>query len=157
MRLGWVRDVGALLAQHPELDFEKILAWARAGGYLRVILLSLVAARDGASVRLPDPVCRAVDADRAVAGLWQEVLGSVLDIARPEPRNDRIDRFRWTMRERWRDRISYGMLTLCSPRRHHVELVALPRALSWGYYAIKRGIDFALRPLWAALGALKGR
>jgi hypothetical protein len=58
------------------------------------------------------------------------------------------------MRERWRDRLRYVGRTLISPRRHHLELVALPRHLRWGYFVVKLGLDFAVTPAWKAFKAV---
>jgi Uncharacterised nucleotidyltransferase len=147
-RLAWVRDIAGVLHAFGEIDLERVLARARAGGYERLMLLSLAVANRYAATTLPAAVFRRIEEERPLVILLGEIDRRLFGPAVSEPRNDRIDRFRLQLRERWSDRARYVIRTVFSPRRHHLEVVHLPRSLCWGYYPLKLGIDYAADPLW---------
>ena len=89
-------------------------------------------------------------------GLMDEIRGQLFDTEAVEPRNDRVEPFRLKFRERRLDRLKYTARTVFSPRRLHLEAAQLPAALSWAYYPLKVGIDYAVAPAWRALNRLKG-
>jgi hypothetical protein len=150
-RLAWIRDVAALLARYPELDLEACVMRARRQGCARILLLGLGVAQKCAQAQLPAVVGRAIDADQTTSALRGEVVAHLFGPARDTPWNDRVDRFRLRMRERWADRVRYVSRTWLTPRRHHIEMVALPGPLRWGYVPLKLGLDFAVLPLWGLL------
>ncbi len=142
-RLAWIRDVAAVLTKWPNLDLEAAVQRARARGCARLLLLSLSVVRECAGVSLPEAIGDAIEADPAIGQLRQEVLEALFQPDRPEPRNDRVEPFRFRLRERWSDRLRYASRTWLTPRRRHVEMVALPYRMRWGYYPLKLGADFA--------------
>jgi hypothetical protein len=150
-RLAWIRDVAGVLAAFPDIDLQRVLEQARARGYARLLLLSLAVAREYAAAPLPADMVRIIKSDRTLVGLMDDIGRSLFDVAAAEPRNDRIEPFRLRIRERWSDRLRYVARTLTTPRRHHLEMVSLPAALSWGYYPLKLGIDYALLPVWQVI------
>ena len=147
-RLTWIRDVGALVACSPDLDFDALVARARTFGCARLLLVGLAVASMCTGVQLPVAVERLIETDRMTGVLANQVLARLFDAATQSPRNDRIERFRFQSRERWSDRIRYVARTLLSPGRDHIEIVALPEALRWAYFPLKWVHDFGLLPLW---------
>jgi Uncharacterised nucleotidyltransferase len=150
-RLAWVRDVAALLAKHPELDLEASIARARNCGCGRILRLGLAVAQECARVQFPDTLRRAIEADAVTAMLQHEVVNALFGPPKPSPRNDRVEPFRLRMRERRSDRLRYVTRTWLTPRRHHIEMVALPAALRWAYFPLKWGLDFAVLPIWSLI------
>jgi hypothetical protein len=150
-RLSWIRDVAGLLETSPGMDLHRVLAEARSRGYERVVLMSLAVAREFAGAQLPTRTATRVARDRTLVSLLDDIRCRIFDPAAPEPRNDRVDTFRIRMRERSSDRMKYVIRTLFSPRRHHLELCALPPGFGWGYFAIKVGMDYAALPIWNAV------
>lgn len=146
-RLAWVRDVAGVLATWPDLDLEGAARRLRARGCERLFLLSLDVARQCAGVALPVAIEAAIALDPTIGELSKEVSAGLFQSGRPGPRNDRVEAFRFRLRERWSDRLRYAALTWLTPRRRHLEALALPHALSWVYYSIKIGIDFAYYPV----------
>ena len=155
-RLAWIRDVAALLQKGGQLDLARLLVDARRLGCARLMLLGLGVAAECAGANLPPGVAAAIRADGMASLLVKEVFdGLWQDCA--EPRNDRIDSFRFRMREQWRDRVSYVTRTLTAPRRPHLEAVALPAGFGWGYHPIRVGLDFAVLPVRSVLRRLTCR
>jgi hypothetical protein len=148
-RLAWIRDVAGVLAKWPDLELEAVIERARRQGYARLLLLSLAVVRECAGVSLPGAVRQAIAADPTIAVLRRGIVASLLLDHRTEPRNDRVDPFRLQLRERWSDRLRYTWRTRLTPRRSHLEMVALPRRLRWLYYPLKWGTDFAITPAWS--------
>ncbi len=156
-RLAWIRDIAGVLTVFPDIDLQHVLRQARARGYARLLLLSLAVAREYAGAPLASDIIRIIDSDRTLVSLMDEVGRSLFEVEPAEPRNDRIEPFRLRMRERWSDRLRYALRTLTTPRRHHLEMVSLPAGLSWGYYPLKLGIDYACLPAWELLKACRIR
>jgi hypothetical protein len=148
-RLAWIRDVAGVLAKWPDLDLEAVVERARRQGYARLLLLSFAVVRECAEVALPGAVRQAIAADPAIAVLVRRIVDGLFLDHRTEPRNDRVDSFRLQLRERWSDRMRYTWRTRLTPRRYHLELVALPGRLCWLYYPLKWGTDFAVAPAWS--------
>ena len=145
-RLSWVRDVAGVLAAWPGIDLDALLVRASETGCARMLLLSLEVVRRCGGVALPATVAEAIHRDPEAEALAGDVMDALFR-PRPEPRNDRLEPFRYRMRERRMDRLRYAWLTWITPRRRHLEMAALPRGLGWGYYPIKIGADYALGPL----------
>lgn len=146
--LAWIRDVAGAIRKYPGQDLDACVAQAGRFGCERILLLGLALAGDCAQAPLPPLVVQAIEAARGLARLREEVIAGLFAPAKPEPRNDRIDRFRLRMRERWTDRARYVARTWTTPRRHHIETVALPSSLSWAYRPLKMVLDYAVLPLW---------
>jgi hypothetical protein len=147
-RLAWIRDVSALLTAMPGLDVEACLARARSCGCERVLLVGMGVARRYAGAALPATIERMIAADRQALNLEREVGRWLFDAGRRSPVNDRVDRFRFLIRERWRDRLRYVTRTWLFPGRDHLEMVALPEPLLWAYFPVKWAHDYVALPLW---------
>lgn len=152
-RLAWVRDVAALLHGEPAVDLEGCLDEAGRAGCRRIVLLGLSLARTCAGATLPPAIVEAIAADKMVAELEAEVLDHLFSESWVLPANDRVSPFRLRMRERWLDRVRYVTRTWLLPRREHIEMVALPASLAWGYVPLKVGVDYVARPIWHVLKA----
>jgi hypothetical protein len=147
-RLAWIRDVAALVKRFPDLDLEACIARARSSGCMRLLLVGLALARRCGGVRLATTIERLIDADRTTVALQQRAMMWLFDPDKEPPRNDRVDRFRFMMRERFADRLRYVSRTLLCPGRMHLEIVALPSPLAWLYFPLKCAHDFVALPLW---------
>jgi hypothetical protein len=157
-RLAWIRDVAALLSCYPELDLETCLDTARRAGCGRILLLGLAVALRFAAQPLPPFVARRIAEDHDVQLLVSEVIEGLFEgHGRPLPANDRVHGFRLRMRERWSDRVRYIGRTWLLPRREHIEMVALPRPLVWGYVPLKLVVDCIVGPAWQLVKPAMGR
>ena len=148
-RLAWIQDVAGVLATWPDLDVAAAVERARRRGYARLLLVSLAVAEACTGVPLAPSIRQAIAADPTVGVLLREIVDGLFLDHRTEPRNDRVDPFRIRLRERWSDRLRYTWRTRLTPRRRHLETVALPQRLRWVYYLVKWGTDLALTPAWS--------
>lgn len=152
VRLQWIADVAALLHRHPDLDLDGILRDARTRGLERMVLLGIGLARDVLGVTLPAAASRQVDADAEARALMDVVKTRLATAAPVESSVFRPSRFRWRMRERWRDRLNYFVRTIATPREIHVQLVPWLRLPPVGYVPVKLVHDYVALPLWRRFG-----
>jgi hypothetical protein len=148
-RLGWIRDLAALLEQASALglDLERALDHARRQGCARIVLAGLEVARQLLDASLTDGVRRAIHDDRVIAAMVDEVRKRLFVSGRP-PDNARVTSFGYRMHDRAANRIRYVARTLLMPRAQHIGMVALPSALAWGYYPLRWSHDYVALPLW---------
>lgn len=154
-RLRMVYGVAKHLAAHGEADWPARLAFARAQGSERSLLLGLAMAKAALGATLPPPVERALldarlggatDIALRVLGTWRSV-------------GARLGNFSWqrfSALDRPGDRARYVLRFFAYPRMKHLEVVRLP---AWAY-----GLDFpiamihevVLLPLWRLWHRLAG-
>jgi hypothetical protein len=156
-RLAWIRDVAALLAESPQLDVEACVAHARSHGCERLLLVGLAVARRHAGAVLPRAIERMIGGDPTTRVLELDVGQRLFESGRPSPVNERVHRFRFLVRERWRDRLRYVARTWLSPGRDHLEMVSLPGSLAWAYFPVKWVHDYVALPLWRLIRPLVRR
>jgi hypothetical protein len=152
-RLIWVADIAALFHAHPAIDWVTVLEQAKKIGCLRMTLVAAELARALLDARLPDHVRVAIARDRAVARLVESVR---VGMSTPSgtPSVFRLSAFRWTIRERFADRLRYASRTLLTARVPHFRNLDLPDRLSFLYPAVRLGQDFLVLPVWDVLKEL---
>jgi hypothetical protein len=141
-RLMWFSDLAELLAAHPLLDWDCVVARARRRGARRVLFLGLTLARDLVGAALPEMIQDQIAADPAVAPLAARVRDHLFAPPGVFHRGDKRLVFYLRMRERRRDRISSlfhlargrDMLT---PNAGDRTFVSLPPTLSFLYYLLR--------------------
>jgi hypothetical protein len=137
-RLEWLADVAALVARHPELDWETLIARARQAGALRLVWLGLWLASDLLGAPVPGQVLAQVRADRRVGLIAADVRAALFDEALAIRRSERpVYIFNLAMRERRRDRIHYWLSRGFMPTTEDVAFVALPGRLLPLYYLLR--------------------
>ncbi len=137
-RLGWICDVAELLRRTPELDLCGVLDQARALGVERIVLLGLRLAAELVDAPLPDRVVRRVRDDRRVGALAAQVRATLfrrVPTAIPDPWELRW--FHLRARERWRDRLRYGVRVAFTPTAGDWAWLRLPDALYPLYYVAR--------------------
>jgi hypothetical protein len=143
-RIGWICDVGELLASNPDLDWLYIFELATHTGTRRILLLGLALARELLQSPLPDQVCTWIDSDKAVLPLTGHVRHRLFDDRNIRDRILEKPRFYISVRERLRDRIpAYRYLVIAAfsqlfvPQSEDREAIALPGALAVLYYLVR--------------------
>jgi hypothetical protein len=147
-RLSWIRDLAALVYGNHDLDFELSLARAKACGCARLMLVGILVAAKCTELHVPPSVQPFVDADRRTGSLADQVIATLFTSTRRVLNHDRVDPFRFHIRERRSDRARYVARTLLFPARGHIEMIALPAALSGAYFPLKWMHALLLLPLW---------
>jgi putative nucleotidyltransferase-like protein len=72
-RLMWVADIAAIVAHHPELDWQRARQYAADVGALRMFFLALQLAEDLLGAPMPAPLAADVARDASVRRLSQQV------------------------------------------------------------------------------------
>jgi hypothetical protein len=143
-RLEWLCGVTEVVRVHPGLDWSLVLGLGARAGALRMVLVSLVLARDLLGAALPPAVSRAVAADPAVAPLAGAIASAMFGEDRP--RREALSRaaLHMRLRERWSDRIRYA-----------VRLSSTPSARDWALLSGAPASRLAAYPVRAIRLALK--
>jgi hypothetical protein len=149
-RLSWIADVAALMQGHV-LDWTTILERAEASGLRRMVLLGARLAERLLDTALPEPLPAAIIADPTVDQLADRVRHGLFAGSTAAPSVFQFTGFRWSMRERWSDRLRYLSRTLLTARVTHFRSLDLPDGLACLYPAVRLGHDFLALPLWKAL------
>jgi hypothetical protein len=158
-RLSWICDIAELCRAHPQLEWGRVLAQARALRCERILLLALRLAQDLLGSPLPAPVRPRVAAHPGVPALAAQVGAWVL--AGAEDAHQASDRQRLVramaqhrlylrMREGFPDKVRYvrhylpGYVSKAiTPTAKDRALLPLPRPLTCLYYLLH-----PLRVLW---------
>jgi Uncharacterised nucleotidyltransferase len=135
-RLGWIVDVGELIAGRPALDWARTLAHAQGTGHLRELLLACLLARDLLDVDLPELVSRPIADDRKLPTLAR-VVRAQLDLGGHGHLGiTETARFHLGMRGTWRDRLAYVRFAMM-PTVADWTAVPLPRWLAPLHYPLR--------------------
>jgi hypothetical protein len=140
-KLKWVLDVAALLASHPRLDLAALRAAAAPQGCGRMLDLALLLTHRLFAIPAAVP-----STDRDVARLADRVVERLDRTAEAPPGPYVVSSFHWRLRERQRDRLSYAVRTLFTPRVAHYRRLPLPPALRWLHVPLKLPWDLVLTP-----------
>jgi hypothetical protein len=133
-RLEWVCGVAELLRVHPQLQWDLVVSLAARAGAIRMLLLGLTLARDLLEADLPAAINRMIDADAAVAALAADTLAQMFSDRLAAQGAFARARVQMRMRERWSDRIRYGVRLSSTPSaRDWAILPASPASRALAY------------------------
>lgn len=106
-RLIWLCDVAALLQKNPQIDWETLLATARALGAERMLLIGLHMVHNVLGTELPSLVLEKIAADPQVAALARVSTGQLFRQTEAMPAEvvERMPLYRFWMMGRLRDRL----------------------------------------------------
>jgi hypothetical protein len=141
-------DLAWFLHRHPALDWHSLLDDARRWGCLRMVLLGLCLCQSQLGIAIPTPCRPLVERDPVTQALSRKTANALRDGSLPTRNPYRIDSYRLSLRERWRDKLRLVLRTTITPRTMHYEVIELPRGLHWLYVPIKLGWDYMAIPLW---------
>ena len=143
-QLAKICDVAELLRAHPQIDLAHVLLQARRLGGELMLLYSLRLANNLLDAVLPSEVVRQMSFHPAIDGLVEYAQRQLFDDGdRTIPDQPTVDRFRWLIRERLRDKLYPYYLRYVTdvimPCELERRLLPLPRELSVLYYFIRPG------------------
>jgi hypothetical protein len=135
-RLLWICDIGWIIARH-DLQWSTLLDRARRTQSERMFLLGLYLSAKLLDVRFPDVIKREFEDDAKLEILAGDVVKGLFnrDEHIPASRAE-IFRYNWKIRKAWSARARYLRHAL-KPTDRDVDMVALPSALSFGYYVTR--------------------
>ena len=156
-RLKWINDVAHFVRAYPSIDWQSIHAHAKEDGIARILLLGVLIANRTLGAPLPDVLREAIAADSKVLRLSDHVLSTLCVECQPASPISRVNSFRLGMRERFRDRLMYVVMTTLLPRDIHFKMIRLPNALGWLYVPLRCIHDYLMLPLWNLGRSLTGK
>jgi hypothetical protein len=135
-RLKWIRDVAAVVTNHPDMNWPDVFREARRMGAARILTVGLRLASEVLRCQLPDHVRRRTEeaatvtlADGLRERLFQQADGGHDPLHRSH--------FHLQVRERFRDKARFAVYTAVVPSSSDRLLVGLPRALTILYYVLR--------------------
>jgi hypothetical protein len=139
-QLAKICDMAELLRAYPDLDLAQMLRQARRLGGERMLLYSLRLANDLLGAPLPQEVISEMRFHPAIDGLVEDAPRQLFDGA-DRADQPKVDRFRWLVRERLRDKLyPYYLryvMDVIVPCELDRRLLPLPERLSFLYYFIR--------------------
>jgi len=108
-RLGWLSDIAQLIRTYPEMPWARMRARASRLGCRRMLDLGLSLAHTMCGVGLPESVLQQVRTDAVVRLLAGTVERGWFAGVEPDTGMVARSRFYLRMRERWRDKVQYGV------------------------------------------------
>ena len=135
-RLLWINDIAWIAARH-DLQWSKLLDRARRTQSERMFLLGLYLSAKLLEVRFPDLINTEFERDAKLEMLATDVVKGLFTRAEHVPASPgEIFRYNWKIRKDWSARARYLRHAL-KPTDRDVDIVALPGALSFGYYVTR--------------------
>ena len=149
-RLGWIRDVAALLERSADLGLDLIGPLPCQGNRVaRACCFSACRSPTSSWMhRFPRTSAGPSRRDPGVQPLVNHVIMSLFVRDRPPGGNAHISSFAFRMHERTVNRMKYVTRTLLLPRGEHIQMVTLPASLAWVYYPLRWAHDYIALPLW---------
>lgn len=124
-RLSWICDIHEFVRSSEDLDWDTLFLRAEDLGSVRMVNLGLYLASALLGLQLPEEISRRAASDRMVVKLADESLETRL-FRDPDVDTEKyidVFYFLWRSRERFRDRIPYGMYNLKLITRPRIERV----------------------------------
>lgn len=109
-RLGWLCDIALLIHAYPEAPWPQIRSRASRLGCRRMLDLGVLLAHTVCVVALPEPVLQQVRTEAVVQSLARAVERGWFASVESEMGMVARSRFYVRMRERWWDKVQYGVL-----------------------------------------------
>jgi hypothetical protein len=151
-KLKWICDVAELIRAYTNLDWNRVLTQAQQLHSRRMLLLGVGLAWQLLGVRLPETVLAAIQSDRALTGLMQQVCNYLFGLQPGQSHQISPTLFRLSVRDRARDQVQYFIWRLFVPNVRDRGLIVLPKPLTFFYYLLR-----PLRLLGEKLGFIHRR
>lgn len=146
-RLEWVVSVAELARVQTRLDWDALLARARASGVERMVALGFLLAQQLLDAELPAPIASAVRADRALEALASQIRARLFDENNVDDavfEGTFVDALHAQMYARPLNRLRYYWYAVCTPTVSDVRAFRLPRLLT-GLYRVLRPLRVLAR------------
>ena len=136
-RLGWICDVAHLIETHKDLKWAEVLRHASQLGSRRMLSVGLLLAADLLGVSLPEHVANEFQSDLQTRTLVEEFRGRLFEERDSRPGIIETSRLHMRMRERLRDRITYGFRLSLGTTVGDWSSLDIPRPLFFLYYLLR--------------------
>ena len=136
-RLGWICDLANLIESHKDMKWDEVFKHASQLGSRRMLSIGLLLTIDLLGVSLPDHIATEVQSDIPAKALAQEFRGRLFEQRNSRPGIIETARLHMRMRERWRDRITYGFRLSLGTTVGDWTSLKMPRSLFFLYYLLR--------------------
>ena len=135
-RLLWICDVGWIVSQY-DLNWQALLERTRSTKTERMFLLGISLSKTLLDVSLPSVIEKEIAQDRVLEKLARLVIKGIFSGPENQPVPVfKMFEFNLKVRKAWSSRVRYFRHVL-DPTDRDLSAVALPRALSFGYYFMR--------------------
>lgn len=135
-RLLWICDVGWIVSQY-DLNWQALLERTRSTKTERMFLLGISLSKTLLNVSLPSVIEKEIAQDRVLEKLARLVIKGIFSGPENQPVPVfKMFEFNLKVRKAWSSRVRYFRHVL-DPTDRDLSAVALPRALSFGYYFMR--------------------
>jgi len=135
--LAWICDIAELVSARADMNWAELTGRARQLGGERMLMLGLSLAKDLLGARLPQEMIEKLDADPAVKQLGAQVNEQLFSATDEGFQVIKHSLFFIRARERASDRVRACIRMAFAPTVKDLTFFALPRALSFLYYALR--------------------
>lgn len=132
-RLAWILDVAALLELPQGLRWERVIALAEETKSERMFLVGLKLARYLTEVSPGAALEEIMRSDPAAEVLAGQVLRGLFDSSR----RPQEFLFHLSLRQRWQDKVRFGLRSLFTPTDEDINLLSLPSPLFFLYSGLR--------------------
>jgi SAM-dependent methyltransferase len=136
-KLAWVGDVARVIAQTPDLDWQRLLRLARDCGAERPLRLGLYLTQDLLDVKLPEDISRAIEDDAVVQEMGAGVHRRLFHDLRGRLTEHERARFRLRTRDRLLDKLRYCVNFAVTPTPEDWNDIRLPDPLTAAFYVLR--------------------
>jgi hypothetical protein len=149
-RLAWICDVAEIVRSQPGLDWSRAIGNATALGGRRILLLGLALARDLVDAELPPDVLRALEQDRVIGSLSDQVREWLFS-GRSIRLGER-EQFFIRLSEHSADKLRVAInqaRSYLAPNSRDAQSFPVPPFLSWTLYPfrlVRLGREYGLTP-----------
>ena len=137
LRLQWICDVAELLRQHPNLDWQRVIADARRLRVQRMVLLGICLAKQLLDAPVPADVLNLVKEDPTIEKLYCWIEPQLLGTGGVAPSKMKIALFQLLAQDHFLDRVRYLYLYATLLSANDWARLRLPDALFPIYYVLR--------------------
>ena len=137
IRLLWICDIAELIRVHREMDWERVIKFARRVGSERVLFLGLLLAAELLETPLPEAILQRMHTDRVVKSLVAQVRDRLFCEEKDLPGVFERFLFHLKKRERHRDKVSFFLRSVMTPDAGEWMRLLVPEFVSFLRYLLR--------------------
>jgi SAM-dependent methyltransferase len=136
-KLAWASDIARVIAQTPDLDWQRVLRLASDCGAERSLRLGLYLVQDLLHVKLPEDISRAIEADTVVQDLGSGVRRRSFHDFRGRQTERERARFRLKTQSSLWDKLRYCVNFAVTPTPEDWNEIRMPDPLTAAFYVLR--------------------
>jgi len=159
-KLKWVVDLVMFISSHSKIDWAIVMHRAESQGLARIVIFAIALGEYLFGRSVPETVRHWMEKDTFAMLASAKFGGRFFQVAQEAVQRQNkpcshLHYFRWSMRERYFDRLRYAVRTLTQPRVVHFRTISVPDSLFFFYYPFKISHDYFALPVWLIIKPFK--